>query len=80
MGTAETARRLWTADEFLRTDQVRIRLAWRYVLVDGRIVAHAAPSPDHGAIAANLTTALSNRLQRRTEYTMTRNMLARLRR
>lgn len=32
-------------------------------LVDGRIVSHAAPSPDHGAILSGLTTALENRLR-----------------
>jgi hypothetical protein len=80
MDTADTARRLWTADAFLRTDQYEFGLAWRHEGVDGRIVAHAAPSPDQAAIAANLTTAFSNRPQRGTEYAMTRNMLARLRR
>jgi Uma2 family endonuclease len=31
--------------------------------VRGRIVAHAAPSPEHGVIAANLATALRTRLR-----------------
>jgi Uma2 family endonuclease len=52
----------WTADEFLETDQSVFGSAWRYELVDGRIVAHAAPSPDHGAIALNLSGTLFNRL------------------
>ncbi len=44
----------WTADEFLRTDQSEFGDAWRYELIDGEIVAHAAPSPDHGAILMGL--------------------------
>ena len=53
----------WTAERFLTTDQHEFGDAWRYELVDGRIVAHAAPSPEHGAILAGLTTALGNRLR-----------------
>ena len=53
----------WTADEFLRTDQHEFGDAWRYELVDGQIVAHAAPSPDHAAIHAGLVAALSIRLR-----------------
>jgi Uma2 family endonuclease len=52
----------WTADEFLRTDQHEFGDAWRYELVEGMIVAHAAPSPDHGAILSGLTAALATRL------------------
>jgi hypothetical protein len=33
------------AEEFLRTDQREFGDAWRYELVDGRIVGHAAPTP-----------------------------------
>jgi Uma2 family endonuclease len=51
-----------TAEEFLDTDQAAFGAAWRYELVDGEIVAHAAPSPDHGAITLNLSGALFNRL------------------
>lgn len=54
--------RRWTAEEFLATDQCAFGDAWRYDLVDGEIVAHAAPSPDHAAILSGLTTALGNRL------------------
>lgn len=61
--TTIAAGRIWTAEEFLETDQYEFGPAWRYELVEGRIVAHAAPSPDHGAIAANLTVALGNRLR-----------------
>ena len=53
----------WTADSFLQADQHGFGEAWRYELVDGQIVAHAAPSPDHAAILAGLTTALGNRLR-----------------
>lgn len=53
----------WTAERFLVTDQHAFGDAWRYELVDGRIVAHAAPSPEHGAILAGLTGALANRLR-----------------
>lgn len=42
--------RTWTAPEFLATDQHLFGDAWRYELVDGRVVAHAAPSPGYGAI------------------------------
>ncbi|MGH7155153.1 MAG: Uma2 family endonuclease, partial [Acetobacteraceae bacterium] len=63
MSTSERAGRLWAADEFLKTDQYEFGSAWRYELVEGRIIAHAAPSPDHGAIAANLTVVIGNRLR-----------------
>jgi Uma2 family endonuclease len=53
----------WTAERFLATDQHAFGDAWRYELVDGRIVAHAAPSPEHGAILAGLTGALASRLR-----------------
>jgi Uma2 family endonuclease len=53
----------WTAERFIATDQHLFGDAWRYELVDGRIVAHAAPSPEHGAILAGLTTALGGRLR-----------------
>ena len=68
MDTAEGATG-WalTADEFLDTDQREFGDAWRYELVDGRIVAHAAPSPDHGAILAALVAALLIRLRGRRD-------------
>ncbi len=53
----------WTVENFLTTDQHVFGDAWRYELVNGRIVAHAAPSPEHGAILAGLTGALANRLR-----------------
>ena len=37
--------KVWTAEKFLRTDQREFGDAWRYELVDGRVVAHAAPTP-----------------------------------
>jgi len=52
----------WTADAFLRTDQHAFGDAWRYELVEGVIVARAAPSPDHGAIRSGLTAALATQL------------------
>ncbi len=52
----------WTAEAFLATDQAVIGDAWRYELVDGRIVAHAAPAPDHGAIIAGLASVLGRLL------------------
>ena len=68
MDRAERATgRNWTAEEFLATDQSMFGDAWRYELVDGVIIAHAAPSPDHGAILASLTTALGNRLRGRSD-------------
>ena len=54
--------RAWTADEFLAAEQGQFGDAWRYELVDGRVIAHAAPSPDHGAIVSGLIGALANRL------------------
>ena len=59
---ARTAGKVWTAEEFLRTDQREFGDAWRYELVDGRIVAHAAPSPAHARIVAALTGALTARM------------------
>jgi Uma2 family endonuclease len=59
---ARATDRAWTADAFLRTDQDEFGDAWRYELVDGVIVAHAAPSPDHGAILSGLVAALAKRL------------------
>ena len=65
MDASERAAHVWTADEFLQTDQREFGPAWRYELVSGRIVAHAAPSPRHGAIAANLTIAIGSQLRGR---------------
>lgn len=59
---ARTADRVWTAEEFLRTNQREFGDAWRYELVDGHIVAHAAPTPAHGRIVAALTGALTTRM------------------
>jgi Uma2 family endonuclease len=56
-----------TADDFLQMDQSAFGNAWRYEMVDGRIIAHAAPSPDHGAILAGLTTALGTRMRNRRD-------------
>ncbi|MGD0109388.1 MAG: Uma2 family endonuclease [Rhodopila sp.] len=51
------------ADEFLRTDQLAFGPAWRYELVRGAIVAHAAPSPEHAVILSNLSYELNGRLR-----------------
>lgn len=63
MDAAEQTSRAWTAEEFLVTDQHEFGPAWRYELVEGLIVAHAAPTPDHGAIALNLAGILRNGLR-----------------
>ena len=63
VNTARVGGDAWTADAFLRADQSIFGNAWRYELVDGEIVAHAAPSPDHAAIIMGLGTALGNRLR-----------------
>jgi Uma2 family endonuclease len=57
----------WTVETFLATDQHEFGDAWRYELVEGRIVAHAAPSPEHGAILAGLVGALGRRLRGRPD-------------
>ena len=44
------------------TDQREFGDAWRYELVDGRVVAHAAPTPAHAKIVAALTGALTARM------------------
>lgn len=51
------------ADAFLRTDQSVFGDAWRYELVRGAIVAHAAPSPEHAVILGNLAYELGGRLR-----------------
>lgn len=61
-GAAGIPDRAWTAEAFLRTDQREFGDAWRYELVDGRIVAHAAPSPAHAKIVAAVTGALTARM------------------
>ena len=60
---AERAEPVWTAMDFLATDQDELGSAWRYELVDGRIVGQAAPTPEHGAIVSGLTAALASRLR-----------------
>ncbi len=62
MAVALKLERRWTADEFMVADQRAFGDAWRYELVDGTVIAHAAPAPDHGAIASGITRALGNRL------------------
>lgn len=56
-----------TADDFVRADQSDFGSAWRYELVGGVVVSHAAPSPTHGVILANLVAALKVRLKDHAE-------------
>jgi Uma2 family endonuclease len=67
MGENATVFTNLTADDFLQMDQSAFGTAWRYEMVDGRIIAHAAPSPDHGAILAGLTGALVSRMRNRRD-------------
>ena len=62
MDTAARDTPFLDANAFLRTDQSEFGNAWRYELVHGAIVAHAAPSPEHGVILNNLAGELYNRL------------------
>jgi Uma2 family endonuclease len=63
MDTAGRDSQFLDADEFLRTDQLAFGNAWRYELVRGTIVAHAAPNPEHGVILSNLVTEINTRLR-----------------
>jgi Putative restriction endonuclease len=63
MDTAARNSPFLDADAFLRTDQSDFGGAWRYELVRGAIVAHAAPSPEHGVILGNLAGELHSRLR-----------------
>jgi Uma2 family endonuclease len=67
MDTAAHTTRFLDADTFLRTDQLEFGNAWRYELVRGTIVAHAAPSPEHGVIVVNLAGELRERLRHHPE-------------
>ena len=59
MGAAEKLGRRLTVEEFLAADPASFGSAWRYELIDGVPVGQAAPSPEHGAIMSNLSTALN---------------------
>ena len=59
MDTAARNSPFLDADAFLRTDQSMFDNAWRYELVHGALVAHAAPSPEHGVILSNLSYELN---------------------
>jgi Uma2 family endonuclease len=63
MEPAQRAARPWTAEAFLGTDQRAFGALWRYELVRGRIVGHAAPTPEHGKITVALGSALLARLR-----------------
>jgi Uma2 family endonuclease len=56
---------VWTAEALLATDQHDLGDAWRHELVNGAVVAHADPAPDHGAVIAGLIGALATRLRGR---------------
>jgi len=62
MTVALRLEKAWTADEFIAQDQHDFGDAWRYELVDGQILAHAAPAPEHGAILTGLGLAIGSRL------------------
>jgi Uma2 family endonuclease len=63
MDTAARTAMFLDTDTFLRTDQSEFGAAWRYELVRGTIIAHAAPSPEHGVVLGNLAGALHSRLR-----------------
>lgn len=63
MGKLDRIDAPWTAETFLVTDQRAFGDAWRYELVDGAIIAHAAPAPLHGEIGGNLVFALKSRIR-----------------
>lgn len=67
MDTAARDSHFLDADAFLRTDQSAFGAAWRYELVRGTIVSHAAPTPEHGVILGNLAGELYNRLRGHAE-------------
>ena len=67
MGSSALMERVWTADEFLATDQALFGDAWRYELVEGVIVAYAALAADHGAILQGLSTAIGLRMKGRKD-------------
>ena len=67
MDTAARNSPFLDADAFLRTDQSEFGTAWRYELVRGAIVAHAAPSPEHGVILGNLAGERHSRLRSHPE-------------
>ncbi|HET6307162.1 MAG TPA: Uma2 family endonuclease [Rhodopila sp.] len=67
MDTAARDSPFLDADAFLRTDQLVFGTAWRYELVRGAIVAHAAPSPEHAVILGNLAGELYARLRGHAE-------------
>ncbi len=66
MDAAERVGQAWTAARFLAADQCNFGPAWRYELIDGRIVGQAAPTPEHGAIVSGLAAALAIRLRGNT--------------
>jgi Uma2 family endonuclease len=56
-----------TADVFLTMDQRGFADDRCRELIDGRVIAHDVPSPDHGAILASLAGALGSRWKGRKD-------------
>ena len=63
MGKLDRVETDWTAESFLKSDLHFSGEAWRYELVDGIVVAHAAPAPLHGVVAVNIAVALRSRMK-----------------
>ena len=63
MANLAPMRNAMTAEEFIATNQSRFGSAWRYELIDGAIVGHAAPTPAHAAILTNLGAILKQKLK-----------------
>jgi hypothetical protein len=59
MGISARDGQFLDTDVFLRTGQSEFGTAWRYELVRGTIIAHAAPSAEHGIIVSNLAFELN---------------------
>jgi Putative restriction endonuclease len=56
-----------TPEDFLRSDQSAFGPAWRYEMVEGRIIGRPALSPDLAAILAGLAGALATRFRGRRD-------------
>src|SRR5689334_20551660 len=67
MATALALDRQWTAEAFLAADQSAFGPLWRYELVGGAVIGHAAPSPEHAAITAGLVGVLARELAGRPD-------------
>ena len=63
MTVALQLERQWTAADFVFADQSSFGPLWRYELVDGQVLGHAAPTPEHGAILFGLSSALAQAMR-----------------